>query len=186
MSHKLVCARSLLAAAFGLWAIEASLIAASAADQPRDAAIQADIAAGEFAPAVALAEAAADPQQRDAWLAKIALAQAQAGQREASLRAAAEIGDDRVRSGAIASAAAVPVGGQNFGARGGAAEPDFESLMDLITSTIEPTTWEAVGGTGSIAKFPTGVYVDARGLLKPLLKEDRAGRLAALRPERSA
>ena len=173
MSHKFVRAQWLLAAALGLWAGQT---AATAADQSQDAAIQADIAAGEFAPAVALAEAAPDPQQRDAWLAKIALAQAQAGQRDASLRAAADIGDDRVRSSAIASAAAVPIGGQ-----GGGSEADFESLIDLITSTIDPQSWDGVGGPGSIQKFPTGVYVDARGVLEPLLKEDRAGRLAALR-----
>ena len=177
MSHKLVRAQWLLAAAFGLWAVQASQTAATAADQPQDAAIQADIAAGEFAPAVALAEAAADPQQRDAWLAKIAQAQAQAGQRDASLRAAAEIGDDRVRSSTIATAAAVPIGGQ-----GGGNEADFDSLIDLITSTIDPQSWDGVGGPGSIAKFPTGVYVDAGGVLKPLLKEDRAGRLAGLAP----
>ena len=32
-----------------------------------------------------------------------------------------------------------------------------------------------------MSKFPTGVYVDARGVLKPLLKEEAAGNLAALR-----
>jgi hypothetical protein len=30
---------------------------------------------------------------------------------------------------------------------------DFDSLIDLITSTIQPTTWDAVGGPGSIAPF---------------------------------
>ena len=32
-----------------------------------------------------------------------------------------------------------------------------------------------------MSKFPTGVYVDARGVLKPLVKEESAGKLAALR-----
>ena len=36
-------------------------------------------------------------------------------------------------------------------------EADFDALIDLITSTIDPTTWEAVGGTGSIAKFETNL-----------------------------
>ena len=53
--------------------------------------------------------------------------------------------------------------------------------MDLITSTVQPTTWDAVGGPGAMSKFPTGVYVDAQGVLRPLVKEELAGRLAALR-----
>ena len=65
--------------------------------------------------------------------------------------------------------AAVPVGGQ-----GGGDQADFESVMELITSTVAPTTWDEVGGPGSMSKFPTGVYVDARGVLKPLLNEEAA------------
>lgn len=30
---------------------------------------------------------------------------------------------------------------------------DFDSLIDLVTTTIEPTTWDQVGGPGSIAPF---------------------------------
>ena len=43
------------------------------------------------------------------------------------------------------------------GGLGGGAQADFDSLIDLITSTIDPTTWESVGGTGSIAKFETNL-----------------------------
>jgi hypothetical protein len=32
-------------------------------------------------------------------------------------------------------------------------EPDFDSLIDLITSTVKPTTWDVIGGSGSIAPF---------------------------------
>ena len=56
------------------------------------------LAAGEFAPAIALAQQATSPEQRNAWLAEIAAAQARAGMREASFRSAAEIGDDRLRA----------------------------------------------------------------------------------------
>ena len=35
------------------------------------------------------------------------------------------------------------------------AEPDFDSLIELITTTIAPESWEEVGGPGSIADFPT-------------------------------
>ena len=33
------------------------------------------------------------------------------------------------------------------------AEADFDSLIDLITSTIKPTSWDEVGGPGSISQF---------------------------------
>jgi hypothetical protein len=31
--------------------------------------------------------------------------------------------------------------------------PDFDSLIDMITSTVAPTSWDQVGGPGSIAPF---------------------------------
>ena len=46
-----------------------------------------------------------------------------------------------------------------------------DTLIDLITSTIAPETWDAVGGPGAIESFPTGVYVDAKGTLKRIAKE---------------
>jgi hypothetical protein len=176
MSRHFVRGTRLPLAAIVLWVVAVWALPAAAEPPTQDALIQAHIAAGEFAPAIALAEQAADPRQRDAWLAEIAAAQARAGNRDGSLRSAAEIGDDRVRADTLSTVAAVPLGGQ-----GGGNEPDFESLIDLITSTVQPATWDTAGGPGSISKFPTGVYVDAQGVLKPLLKEELAGRLAALR-----
>ena len=35
-------------------------------------------------------------------------------------------------------------------------ETDFDSLFNVIHSTVEPTTWDEVGGPGSIAKFSAG------------------------------
>ena len=153
----------------------AVLPAAAAEPGPQDALIRAQLAAGEFAPALAAAQAAATPQQRDAWLAQVAEAQAQTGARDASLRTLAGIYDDRTRTRTLADLAAQPLGG-----RGGASQADFDSLMDLITATIEPNTWDAVGGPGSIAPFETGVRVDAQGLLQRLLKSEETGSLAAL------
>ncbi len=43
--------------------------------------------------------------------------------------------------------------GMGTGGLGEAVEPDFESLIELVTSTIAPTTWVEVGGTASIAPF---------------------------------
>lgn len=47
--------------------------------------------------------------------------------------------------------------GSGPGGLGGAALADFDSLIDLITSTIAPTTWDDVGGPGSIQPFPTNL-----------------------------
>jgi len=156
-------------------AVIASLAAAAAEAQPPDARLAAHLAAGEFAPAVAMAQNAAAPEQHDAILAQVAAAQARAGARNAALRTAGAIYDDRSRSGAIAQVSSVPIGG-----RGGGNQADFDSIIELITTTIQPTTWDEVGGPGSIAPFPTGVYVDAEGTLKPLLKRDGTNRLTAL------
>jgi hypothetical protein len=144
---------------------------------PADTLVQAQIEAGEFAPALAAVRQMADRRQQDAWLGRIAEAQAQAGDRDASFLSAGEIADDRARAETLARAAAQPLGG----APGGGAQPDFDSLIQLITSTVAPTTWDEVGGPGSIAPFPTGVYVDPAGVLRPLLREETDDALATLR-----
>ncbi len=43
------------------------------------------------------------------------------------------------------------------GGLGGASQADFDTLIDLITSTIAPQTWDTVGGPGSIEGFPTNL-----------------------------
>lgn len=40
------------------------------------------------------------------------------------------------------------------GGMGGGVEPDFDSLISLITATIAPTSWSEVGGAGAIERFP--------------------------------
>ena len=143
--------------------------------QPQDALLQAQIEAGEFAPALDMVRPGTMVEHRDASLAQIAIGQAQAGIRSASLYTAAEISDDRTRSDVLSRVAAVPLGGH-----GGGTQADFDSLIELITSTVQPTSWDDVGGPGSIAPFPTGVYVDPQGILRPLLKEEITSSLAAL------
>lgn len=165
------------AAIVGLLAGVLLVLAAAAAEpDPQDALIEAQLEAGEFAPAVAAARGAVAPQQRDAWLAQITVAQAEAGARDASLRTAAEIYDDRTRAQTLNHVSTQPLGG-----RGGGSQADFDSLIDLITATIEPQSWDDVGGPGSIAPFETGVRVDARGVLQQLLKQEQTGSLEALR-----
>lgn len=150
-------------------------VPAAAGDSP-EALFQAHLEAGEFAPAMAMARRAPDVQTRDAWLARIAQAQARSGAPDASLRSAAEIYHDRTRSEALDRVAAVPLGG-----RGGGSQADFDPLIELITSTISPTTWEEVGGAGSIAEFTGGVFVDGRGVLRSVIQQQPTGDLAALR-----
>lgn len=167
---------AVLAVGWLIWGVLGAGQGSAAEPDPVDAQLRAQIAAGEFAPALTEARRAATPERRDFWLAQIAAAQAQAGIRDASLQTASQISDDRNRSQALSDMAARPIG-----ARGGAPEADFETLIDLITSTVRPATWDEVGGAGSIAPFPSGVHVDADGVLRPLLKVEGGARLADLR-----
>src|SRR5207237_1156236 len=48
-------------------------------------------------------------------------------------------------------------------------------------STVEKETWEDTGGNGSVMQFPTGVLIDAQGVLRPAMKQDRGNELAQLR-----
>ncbi|MEX2027516.1 MAG: DUF1598 domain-containing protein [Pirellulaceae bacterium] len=58
------------------------------------------------------------------------------------------------------------------GLEGGAEDADFDSLIDLIVSTVAVDTWaESGGGQAEIRPFPTGVLVNASESLK-LLKSD--------------
>lgn len=43
------------------------------------------------------------------------------------------------------------------GGMGGAAMADFDTLIELITSTIAPSTWDDVGGAGAIEPFPVNL-----------------------------
>jgi general secretion pathway protein D len=45
------------------------------------------------------------------------------------------------------------------GGLGGGTQADFDSLIDLITKTIKPTTWDEVGGPGSIQPFDTNLSI---------------------------
>ena len=117
----------------GLVAQAAPAADPSGADQER---LQAQLAAGEFAPALETARQAADPAKRDAWLGQVAVAQAASGILEAAVQSASEIGDDRSRADTLAR-----VKGEPAGAMGGN-EADFDSLIDLITSTVKPTSWD--------------------------------------------
>ncbi|MEX0610961.1 MAG: DUF1598 domain-containing protein [Pirellulales bacterium] len=67
--------------------------------------------------------------------------------------------------------------------QGGAANADFDSLIDLITSTIQPEMWADNGGTGDIRPFFGGVLVDAAGTLQLRSRAAAQSDLAAKRGE---
>jgi hypothetical protein len=137
------------------------------------------LAAGEFGPAQRLAMGAADAATRNQILSQIALAQAAAGARRPSLGTAGLISDDLARTAALNGVAAQPV--DRFFGRGGAALADFDSLITLIESTVQPDTWDTVGGPGAVEPFPGGVFVDGEGVLRKAMIEAGDARLSALR-----
>jgi len=59
--------------------------------------------------------------------------------------------------GGPVSGAGVPFTSGGPGGLGGGVQPDFDSLIELITTTIEPDSWDEVGGAGSIAPFETNL-----------------------------
>jgi hypothetical protein len=139
--------------------LPARLRAADPTDQ-----VDALLAAGEFGPALVAAGKANDAKLKDKLLGDIAAAQAQGGARQASLETAYDIASDVARKSALDRVASQ----RGTGARGGGSGADFDSLMELIKSTINPNSWDDLGGVGSVSPFEGGVYVDPAGLLKKL------------------
>ena len=134
--------------------------------------------AGEFAPALATAQQMERGAQRDAWLVKLAEAQAKSGARSAAYSTLASVGDDRSRNTAIQSTRQTAP----QGAAGGN-QADFNTLMNLITTTIKPDTWDDVGGPGTVAPFRNGVYVDAEGVLTRVLQSQKDTNLSVARKD---
>ena len=152
------------------------ITSAEAGEQPAattssktDLQIRAHLEAGEFGPARALTVGRPD---RDQLLGRIATFQDRSGMRRAAIRTASSMSDDRARSQSLSEIRGRPSAPAE--GRGGAALADFDSLIELITSTIAPDSWDEVGGNGAIQEFASGVAVDTAGLLRtiPLRTED--------------
>ena len=62
--------------------------------------------------------------------------------------------------------------------RGGSPFASYGPLMNMITSTIQPDSWDDNGGPGSIQPFQNGVYVDAEGIMRRIRKTDDGNFLA--------
>jgi hypothetical protein len=71
--------------------------------------------------------------------------------------------------------------GTATGRQGASANADFESLMDLITSTVHPEVWADNGGPGDLRPFYGGVLVDAAGTLRLRTDDAATDELAAKR-----
>jgi hypothetical protein len=139
--------------------------------------------AGEFGPAKAVAQQQPGPL-RDQLMGQIANAQARAGMRQAAFDTVGGIANNRAFGQTLQGLSGQGVIGDAFGGRGGAggvAEPDFDSLIDLITNTIKPDSWSDAGGPGTVESFEGGVRVDTAGLVHSLLAGDSRGMLAAIR-----
>ncbi len=67
------------------------------------------------------------------------------------------------------------------GGFGGGTMADFDSLIQLITSTVEPESWEDVGGPGSVEPFATGVIIDPQGTLRKMVSTASSDELSVLR-----
>ena len=113
------------------------------------------LVAGEFSAALH-AIGTLPPQDRDAVLAQVASAQSTAGEMVAAGTTAQAI----QTPASLGEAVAAPAGG-------GGSFADFQSLIDLIQTTVVPDTWEALGGPSTMAPYPQGVYVDAAGTVLP-------------------
>ncbi|MFO0896017.1 MAG: DUF1598 domain-containing protein [Pirellulales bacterium] len=156
----------------GLWA--PSFVQAAPPANPAEARLAAQLAAGEFAPALRDADGQADPQRRDFWLGQVALAQRGVGDQSGYVSTLGKIASDGTRT---ATMAAEP---PQLGRMGGS-QADFDTLIDLIVTTIAPDSWDEVGGPGSISPFPTGVFIDADGLMRRSEPKDAGVELVALR-----
>ena len=122
----------------------------------------ASLRTGEFATAMRIANSQSDDRDRAAQLRQIASIQAALGERGPMIHTLAQQPGAPARG--LTSGQGLPNGLP--GGNGGGTLADFDSLIELITSTIEPDTWSDVGGPGAIDEFAGGVYIDAERLMR--------------------
>ncbi|MBT4845205.1 MAG: hypothetical protein HON92_07190, partial [Planctomycetaceae bacterium] len=118
--------------------------------------------AGEFAQAQRLAEGQVIVGKRNQFLGAVARRQAQNGNRHGAL---GSLGSMTSFAGQQLNNSSGSSGQAEQAAQGGAAQADFDTLINLIKSTIEPLSWDDAGGSGTIQPFPGGIYIDRDGLM---------------------
>jgi hypothetical protein len=156
--------------------LAAASLSPSFAGQPEDQ-IEEQLEAGEFAPALRTAVAMPRGRERDAALARVAAAQVNAGAQASAYMTATQVDSDSLRASTFERARHDR---GSMAAGFGGTQADFDSLIDLIKSTIEPNSWDDAGGPGSAQGFEGGVYCDADGTIHRILKQDRSARLASI------
>ena len=134
------------------------------------------IRAGEFA-VVKQQSQSLSSAQRDGLLSNLAVIQSLSGNRLAAGTTLRQIQSSSGRGSTLSESWDVTNGRDGFshggggtsggvGAGGGGAFADFQSLMNLIETTVVPDTWEALGGNSTMAPYPQGIYVDPEGTVQ--------------------
>lgn len=142
--------------------------------------------------------------QADPWRQKLALRQMQSGAVPAAWRSAQQIRGPQVLAntldnlqqyqqnswnqqygnGQATSPGPLGRGGNGFNgygnSSGGITIGDFQPLMDLIRSTIEPEGWDDATGDGTMQPWLGGVLVDAQGTMRRI-QLDPTGDLSTIR-----
>lgn len=119
--------------------------------------------AGEFPVALKLADSL-PTNSRDQWLARISEHQSNSGAYQTAYDTAGMIDSELPRSNTLSKLHA-----SHNRSRGGITESDFLPLIDLITGTIQPDSWQDAGqGLGTIQGFPAGVFVNSSGVLSKI------------------
>jgi hypothetical protein len=137
--------------------------------------VEAQLAAGEFGPALETANAANDAAERTGLLKKIAAAQAKSGDFVAADRVISRIPipESRERAGVDNNTA------RRSAAGGAASAAQLVSLIKTVTGT--ETDWEDTEDTKKQPIYwPPGIEVDPNGLLRGLTQEDKGQTLSGL------
>ena len=148
------------------------------------------VRAGEFGLAKSIPIVSLPVQSKDAWLAQVAAKQLQTGDSLGAATTVRGITNPAQRQSAVGQRGELF---QNNGPAGGGAFADFDSLIQLIETTVAPDAWDTVGGNSTIAEYRQGVYVDPKGTVQvsPEESDDKAlsknalanlGALLAARP----
>jgi len=163
MNHKSIGASMLIRGWVGWIACSiASIVMAQDASSPKT---RKHIQGGEFVRAKQIAFQAL-PTSRDGILAQVAGMQSRLGDTVGSAGTIREIESATYREAGInggQATAGQATAGQATAGQGGGSFADFQSLIDLIQTTVVPDTWEALGGPSTMSEYAAGIYVDARG-----------------------
>ena len=136
---------------------------------------------GEYVQALGRAQSNQNPELRRQQIAQIARHQAVSGVQSGALGSLSSL--QQMGNLSLSGARGLAGSGPMLpGGMGGAAMADFDTLIDLIKSTVAPDSWDDLGGAGTITPFPGGIYVDREGLMVPL-DSRRGAELQGIRRE---